>query len=115
MKKQTDIHSEIEKTLRSLDQIEPVKTDAFFYSRLSAKIEHRNEEKYQLSSSTEFGFKLAFAAVLILISINLISLIQYQPGNNNIQTEITTENWAEEYTAGYQVLDLSYYESLEQD
>jgi hypothetical protein len=115
MKKRMNINEEVDKTLRSIDKIESVKTDAFFYSRLSAKLEHRNEDLHQLSGTSDFGFKLAFAAVLILISMNLISLIQYQPAIDDAQAEAPTQNWAEEFTANYQVLDLDYYENLEQE
>lgn len=111
-----NIHEEVDKTLRSLDNIKPVKTDAFFYSRLTAKLENRNEDGYQLSGKTEFGFKLAVAAVLIMISLNLISLIQFQPASTDtVEAQTTTENWAEEFTASYQVFDLDYYENLEQE
>ncbi|MDZ7806352.1 MAG: hypothetical protein U5K71_04470 [Gracilimonas sp.] len=116
MKKRKNIHEEVDKTLRSLDNIEPAKTDAFFYSRLTAKLENRKEKGYQLSGKTEFGFKLAVAAVLIMVSLNLISLIQFQPvTTDTAEAEATTENWAEEFTASYQVLDLGYYDNLEQE
>lgn len=110
-----NLHEEVEKTLRSLDNIEPAKTDAFFYSRLTARFEHRNEKNHQLSGKTEFGFKLAVAAVLIMISLNLISLIQFQPANDTADSVTQTESWAEEFTASYQILDIEYYESLEQE
>jgi hypothetical protein len=115
MKKKMNIHEEVDKTLRSLDNIEPAKTDAFFYSRLTAKFDRRNANNYQLSDKTEFGFKVAVAAVLIMVSLNLISLIQFQPANDTAEPATPTENWAEEFTASYQVLDIEYYETLEQE
>lgn len=116
MKKRTNIHEEVEKTLRSLDELEPAKTDAFFYSRLTARLENRNEGRYELNGKTEFGFKVAVAAVLAMVSLNLISLIQFQPAQTETaEVEATTEDWAEEFTASYQVLDLDYYENLEQE
>lgn len=110
-----NLHEEVEKTLRSLDDIEPAKTDAFFYSRLTAKLEHRDEKPFQLSGKTEFGFKLAVAAVLIMISLNLISLIQFDTSSEATAIETPTETWAEEFTEGYQILDIGYYENLEQE
>lgn len=115
MKKRMNIYEEVDKTMRSLDNIEPAKTDAFFYSRLTAKFDHRNENISQLSTKTEFGFKLAVAAVLVMVSLNLISLIQFQPANETAESATPAENWAEEFAASYQVLDIEYYETLEQE
>lgn len=116
MKKQRNIHEEVEKTLRLLDELEPAKTDAFFYSRLTARLENRNEGRSELNGKTEFGFKVAVAAVLAMVSLNLISLIQFQPvQTDTAEVEVFSDNWAEEFTASYQVLDLDYYENLEQE
>jgi len=116
MKKRMNIHEEVDKTMRSLDSIESAKTDAFFYSRLTAKLEHRDENKYQLSGKSEFGFKMAVAAVLIMVSLNLLSLIQFQPATDTTtETVSSTDTWAEDFTADYQVFELGYYENLEEE
>lgn len=102
---------EVEKTLRALDGIEPAKTDAFFYSRLAAKMEHRKQVQQQTKTSFDYGFTFTMAAVFIILLMNLafISFYQQSAGDEDASQQELFEELAYEY----QVFDLNYYETFE--
>ncbi|MEX2602916.1 MAG: hypothetical protein WD361_01875 [Gracilimonas sp.] len=107
------INEEVEKTMQSLDGIDPAKTDPFFYSRLSAKLDHRNKPEFEPESSWSFGFTFAFAALLLIMSINLMFISQYQQQLNEQELVNGQEQWMEELAYDYQAFDQSYYENFE--
>ncbi len=110
------INHEVEKTLHALDGLEPAKTDAFFYSRLTAKLENREDEVAD-KASFEFGFAFAVAAVFLIISLNVISISTYD--QNTIQDTIAfsseREVLVDELANEYQTVDLNFYESFEEE
>lgn len=112
-KKQTN--REVEKTMQSLDGIERAQTDPFFYSRLVAKLEYRNKMQFEPKESMEFGFAFGVAAVLLIVSLNLISISQYQRLNIGDREVPEQQEWVEELASDYQVLDISYYETFEEE
>jgi hypothetical protein len=107
------IHPEVEKTLQALDGLEPATTDAFFYSRLTAKLEHRS--KATEKSSFEFGFAFAVAAVFLIISLNIISISTYSTSTAQDAITLSTERevLVNELADEYQVAPLNIYESFE--
>lgn len=107
------IQKKVEKTFRALDDLEPAKTDPFFYSRVLAKLEHRHAAQSEQTPSVSFGFTFGVAAVLLIVSLNLISIAQYQ----QIFTgqDAVSEEWADELAAEYEVFDLYYYESIDEE
>ena len=102
------IDQEVEKTLQALDNIEPATTDAFFYSRLSAKMENRETEAVD---TIEMGFAFSVAAIFLVLILNVVLISQY----NSNGTESTTEREEiiQELANEYQVVDLNYYEFYE--
>ncbi|MDR9417971.1 hypothetical protein [Gracilimonas sp.] len=111
MNTQNKTDREVEKTMQSLDGFQPAKTDPFFYSRLSAKLENREET--ELEGSFNYGFAFSMAAVVVFLFLNVISLSMYQ---NIIPDEPATEQEiVEELTYEYQALDLSYYQTFEEE
>lgn len=111
MKKQKDIDLEVDKTMSVLDGIEPAKTDPFFYSRLTAKLENRDRSEEEESFS--FGFAFSMAAVVIFLTLNIASISIY--GNQFVDEDEIQQEFVDEIAYEYQVFDLTYYESLEED
>ncbi|HBX65295.1 MAG TPA: hypothetical protein DEG32_03805, partial [Balneolaceae bacterium] len=83
-------------------------TDAFFYSRVSAKLEQR-----QMGSdeSGEWAFKFSVAAVFLVLALNMVLISQFNFTDDNITTN--REEVIEELAYEYQVFDLNYYETYE--
>lgn len=109
------IDREVDRTMQSLDGLEPAKTDAFFYSRLTAKLEHREEVAGAGKGSLEYGFAFAVAAVLLIISLNVISISKYNQilEQDSITSTSSRDELVEELASEYQVVDLNYYETFE--
>jgi hypothetical protein len=113
MKHNDQLHKEVEKTLQSLDEIDQAKTDAFFYSRLSSKLEHRNEPEIQTQPAGNFAFAFSTVVLLLLISFNLIFVTTNQQSNTIENTTTEQSQWLEEMTYDYQAFNLEYYTELE--
>ncbi len=113
MKKNKNIDREVDKTLQALDGIEPASTDAFFYSRVAAKLEHRDQTADKHESSPNFGFAFSVAAVVVILFLNLASISLYQQVFMDEQTE--REILTEELAYDYQLFDLNYYETFEEE
>lgn len=112
MEKQSNINREVDKTLGALDDMKRAKTDAFFYSRLQAKLDNREESYSLLNSSKSYGFTFSVAAVILMIVINISTIFFYE----NLFTtseNATPDDFANELTADYQVYNLSYYNNIE--
>lgn len=111
MKSNQHTEREINKTMQAFDDMERATTDPFFYSRLQAKLEHRNEPEYKWALKWDFGFTFTFAVILFFISLNLLVL----SGNIHIYESepADRETFMEELAADYQVIDLSYFEPPE--
>lgn len=107
------IDHEVDKTMKALDDLEPGKTDAFFYSRLSAKLEHRNESSNEKGLVPNFGFAFSVAAVVLLLFLNVASISLYQ--QVFMAEEAEREELVEELASDYQVFDLNYYETFEEE
>lgn len=106
------IDREVEQTMQALDNLEPAKTDDFFYSRLMAKMEHRKQPLAQ-PGSFEFGFALAAASILIIASLNVLSISAYS--SNTLQDETEQTLALEDFTADYQVFEINYYNTFEEE
>ncbi|SMO78697.1 hypothetical protein [Gracilimonas mengyeensis] len=103
---------EIKKTMQVLDEMERATTDSFFYSRLQARIENREQTEPRQGWHLEFGFAAAAAIVLIFVSLNVLVLTQ-SPDILEAEATVDRENFMEQLAADYQVIDPSYYESAE--
>ena len=77
-KKKSDIEQEVLKTMQSLDGLDTAKTDAFFYTRLEARMENQNAKKPSLIALL-FEPQLAFGAlaIIMLITVNILSVSNY--------------------------------------
>lgn len=82
MKNKEEIYKEVEKTMHALDGAERAATDDYFFSRLEAKIENRKDD------SVESVLSWSFAAVMLVIFINMITLFYYAGGEfNNLRAD----------------------------
>lgn len=111
MKSQNNIDQEVDKTMNALDGLAPAKTDPFFYSRLSAKLENRDQTEHEESFS--FGFAFSMAAVVIFLTLNIASISFY--GDQFVDDDPIQQEFIDEIAYEYQVFDLSYYENFEED
>jgi|AntRauTorckE6833_2_1112554.scaffolds.fasta_scaffold00051_12 hypothetical protein len=111
MNRKKNIDREVDKTMNALEGLEPAKTDPFFYSRLSAKIENRQQSEEVESFS--FGFAFSMAAVILFLSLNVASFTFY--GNMFVEDDVQQEEFIDEIAYEYQVFDLSYYENFEEN
>ncbi|MEX0724400.1 MAG: hypothetical protein WD053_11000 [Gracilimonas sp.] len=111
MNRKKNIDREVDKTMNALEGLEPAKTDPFFYSRLTAKLENRHQAEE--SESFSFGFAFSMAAVILFLTLNVASLTFY--GNQFVEDDLQQEEFIDEIAYEYQVFDLSYYENFEED
>ena len=77
-KKKSVIEQEVFKTMQAFDGLEKAKTDAFFYTRLEAKMDNRFAKKPSFIALL-FEPQLAFGAlaILMLITVNILSVSNY--------------------------------------
>ena len=74
MRNKEEIDKEVEKTMRSLDGAERAVTDDYFFSRLESRIENREE------AHSRTALSWSFAAVMLIIIGNMITLYYYAGG-----------------------------------
>jgi hypothetical protein len=109
--KNKHIDKEVEKTMESMDGMERATTDDFYYSRLSAKLENRHTGRSEDAKTPEFGFAFSVAAVFIVLVLNVMYLSEYIGTEDSTEREIIVE----ELATDYQVFDLNYYETFEEE
>lgn len=107
------IDREVDKTLQALDDMERASTDVFFYSRVAAKLESRYKTADKHESSSNLGFAFSVAAVIVILFLNLASISLYQQAFMEEQTD--REMLTEELAYDYQLFDLNYYETFEEE
>ncbi len=110
MKRSEKIQTEVEKTLGALDNWTPVKTDAFFYTRLLAKIEKRSSPSklnWLFESPILKPALIAAALILNLLSIGYIiaSNKSIQDQTSDFSTEFTNEYFLNQSTESYLVFN----------
>lgn len=91
MKKQYDIEEEIERTLQSLDGIQPATPKPFFYTRLQGRMEQRLLTK----KSWLFRPVYAFSALGLVLLLNFMTIYTFT--HSTTQSSATPENFAKEY------------------
>lgn len=102
MDKNKNIQSEVEKTLKSLDNWKTIEADAFFYTRLSARLE--NMEK-PIPFQWLFDLPLVKPALIVLtLFINLLSVNYILVNTENMEEQ--TSNFSTVFTDEY-LLDQS--------
>lgn len=111
MNRKKNIDREVDKTMNALEGLEPAKTDPFFYSRFTAKLENRHQPEE--TESFSFGFAFSVAAVILFLSLNVVSLTFY--GNQFTEEEVPEQEFVDEIAYEYQVFDLSYYETFDDE
>ena len=76
MSRKKKIEHEVEKTLQCFDSAEKLEENPFFYTRVKARIESRNNEAGK--SLWQFGWSILKPAFLVLIIvINIITVTMY--------------------------------------
>ncbi len=92
-KSKADIEKEVLKTMQSLDGLEPAKTKPFFYTRLEAKLDKEQSQKRGvLAFLFEPQLALSAVALLLLITVNIVSVNTYLQSEEDTSTgtELTT-------------------------
>ena len=87
MKTNKDIQEEVEKTMNSLNNWKPVETDAFFFTRLSVRIEKRTQTK-----SFNWFFEspiLRPALITLTLLINILTINYFITYVENTKEEST--------------------------
>jgi hypothetical protein len=97
MKQVRNIESEIEKTLQSLDTFTKVRSDAFFYTRLKARMDNPKEALF-----IRWFFETPYlkpALLVLFLSINILTLVSWLNTNaiQNQATTTVTDSFIEEY------------------
>lgn len=111
MKQDEHIKSEVDKTLHSLDNWQPLKPTPFFYTRMQAKMESRQSAGIWSQVFSLGVVKPAFAVALI--AINIASLFVFLKQNNQSLSENeAVETFAEEYALN-QSMEVYFYEPEE--
>ena len=108
-----EVDQEVHKTLNALDGIDKARTDDFFYSRVSARLENRRATQSQLETSLSYGFMFSAAAVFIILILNLISITQYEPAADT--SPLDREEVVQQLALEYQMVDLNYYQTYEEE
>ena len=85
--------------LQVLDEMQAVGTDAFFYTRLRARLEARK-------AGEEWGFKLrpslAIAALSLLLVLNGFLLFQYAKNDKKQDSAYSIQRFAADYNQSIQ-------------
>ncbi len=92
-------NSLLEEHLQVLDEMQAVGTDAFFYTRLRARLEARK-------AGEEWGFKLrsslAIAALSLLLVLNGFLLFQYAKNDKKQDSAYSIQRFAADYNQSVQ-------------
>ncbi|MBN2011731.1 hypothetical protein JW960_20545 [candidate division KSB1 bacterium] len=71
------IQQEIQKTLKCFDQVEPLKADPFFYTRLRARIKDQNANTRQVTG-WNFAWNIVKPALLVgIVVANIVTVIVF--------------------------------------
>ena len=90
-----NITSSLDTHLRSFDKMQEASTDEFFYTRLKARIENKEEQK-----NWSFPLKPVWviSVLIIMLSINSFVLIkQNKNDSNSMSPSQTIQGFAEAY------------------
>lgn len=87
MKTKKNIPAEVEKTLNSLNDWKPIVTDAFFYTRVTARMENRSQ--YTVLNWLFDSPMLRPALIAITLTINILSINYIVSNYELFQTQST--------------------------
>lgn len=92
METNKDINQKVEATLASADRIEEVKVSPFLKDKALRQIFSENKEK-ESQLWTWFTPQLQFAALVLIVAINVYALVQFR--SSNYDSDVS--NFAESY------------------
>jgi hypothetical protein len=94
-------NSLLEEHLQVLDELQAVGTDAFFYTRLRARLEARK-------AGEEWGFRvrpsLAITALTILLVLNGFLLFQFAKNDNKQDGAYSIQRFAADYNQSIETI-----------
>ncbi len=85
MNRKEKIQQEIQKTLDCFDQVEPLKANPFFYTRLQSRINDLNRNKWQLKRWKFVWGVLKPALLIFVVAVNILTAIVVLKSQNNNQ------------------------------
>lgn len=75
MKTHKDIEEEVMKTLDSLDDVQDIEVNPYFYTRLQAKIQEVERQKARSPGRLFGSAQLRLAGIIALVVINIVSFV----------------------------------------
>ncbi len=106
--KQMSTHNDIEKTLQSLDGISQAEMPPFFYTRLQAQLDKRNEAGSFWRIITKPAVSLVTLSLLLVV--NVVAVRAYLKSEE--QTTVNQRSGIERFAEAY---DLSAASSIDND
>mgnify|MGYP003683711645 CR=1 FL=1 len=94
MKSKEQINIEVEDTFKVLDTIEEVKVNHFFKHKVLQQLENQKEEKSKVLGWFSPQLQLATLGLILLMNV---SALFYVFSNQDISTDSSLENFAQEY------------------
>jgi len=108
MKKKINIQAEVEKTLNCLDNYKKVKADPFFYTRLSIKLEKKQETNVLNLIFNSPLLRTAIVALIIIINVLSVNYVIHE-NKETMDTDFTSlfteEYMLDQSTESYLVLN----------
>ena len=94
------IDAEVSKTLQSLDNLEDIEDDPFFYARLQKRLDRSDTKGKSLFYRLSLGNRLAPAALGLIFVLNLISVIVFLQSEkqDSVERQTYIETIADEYS-----------------
>jgi hypothetical protein len=105
MKIKDKIEQEVEKTLASLDSLQPAEMPPFFYTRLQARLSAKQHSMLVLIPDflQRPVWVIAGLATMIIVNIAIITSLSSVSSHES--------NYAQSFAAEYQLLSESFYDS----
>jgi hypothetical protein len=96
MDSRTDIGKKVEKTLDSLDGIKRAEPQAFFYTRLRARLERDEKNAWEVAGSFLARPVVAIVGLCMILVFNVAILMQKEMATTNTTTTLTDINQDDE-------------------
>ncbi len=97
------LEKEVKKTMDLLEKEKPIKTDAFFYTRLKARIREEETSKQRKLIREPAGWKIIITAGMVVLNIITAAILV---NSNDMNRQKLKTVFSEEYTLTSETGDL---------